>query len=120
MVDKIIAIPNHRLTIQPAIYRDVGVQAYREAIANAGKDQTKMTEGWKILGLEKEKASAIFKEQQEKGFMGLREELADDEKKRIQKEIADRAAAAERLRNMFDEEGNVIEDDEDEDEDDEE
>ena len=98
----------------------MGVQAYRDAIANAGKDQTKMTEGWKILGLEKEEASKIFKEQQEKGFLGLREELANDEKNRIIKEQEERAAAAERVRNMFDEEGNVIEDDDDDDDDDDE
>lgn len=96
----------------------MGVQAYREAIASGGKDQTKMTEGWKVLGLDKETASTIFKERQAKGFMNLREELKYDEKKRIAKERADAKAAADKIRNMFDEDGNLIEDDDEGDEDD--
>jgi hypothetical protein len=100
----------------PIHTRDIGVQAYRDAIAEAGKDQTKMTEGWKVLGLDKETATKTFEERKARGFMTLREELKDEERKQLAKEAADRAAAAERLRNMFDEEGNVVEDD-DEDED---
>ena len=98
----------------------MGVQAYRDTIADAGKDQTKITEGWKALGLDKETATNIFKERQAKGFMTLREELKYDEQRRIAKERADREAAAERIRNMFDADGNVVEHDDDEDEDDDE
>ena len=87
------------------------MQAYRETIASGGKDQTKITEGWKVLGLDKENASAIFKERQAKGFMNLREELKYDEQKRIAKERADAKPAADKIRNMFDEDGNLIEDD---------
>jgi hypothetical protein len=97
--------------------RDIGIQAYRDAIASAGKDQTTMTDGWEVLGLDKETATEIFKEKKAKGFMTLREELVDDERRKKAKERADELAARERMRKMFDEEGNVIEDDDEEDDD---
>ena len=83
-------------------------------IAEAGKEQTKLTEGWKVLGLDKETATRIFQERKELGFMTFREEMEFDEQNQKANEIAAREAAAERIRNMFDEEGNVIEDDDDE------
>jgi len=91
---------------------DVGEQAYRDAIAAAGKDQTKLTEGWKVLGLDKETATNIFEEQKDLGFLTLREEELREERLRKQKQKAAEEAALERLRNAFDEEGNVIEPDE--------
>ena len=94
------------------LLRDVGEQAYRDAIAAAGKDQTKLTEGWKVLGLDKETATNIFEEQKDLGFLTLREEELREERLRKQKQKAAEEAALERLRNAFDEEGNVIEPDE--------
>ena len=105
-----------KISIVILFYRDVGNEAYKHAISEAGKDQTKMTEGWKVLGLDKETAERIFNERKEKGFMTFREEMVDVERRRIADEIAEREAAAERLRKMFDEDGNIAENDDEEEE----
>ena len=51
----------------------MGEAAYRSAIAAAGKDQTTLTVGWEILGLDKERAEEIFAEVAETGFKSKRE-----------------------------------------------
>ena len=42
--------------------REMAESAYRDAVAEAGKGQDGLTDGWKVLGLEKDKATEIFEE----------------------------------------------------------
>ena len=51
----------------------MGEAAYRAAIAAAGKDQSDLTIGWEVLGLDKETATEIFEEVAKEGFMSSRE-----------------------------------------------
>eukprot|EP00978_Attheya_sp_CCMP212_P029879 scaffold107872_cov51-Attheya_sp.AAC.2 len=52
----------------------IGEAAYKFTVINGGKKQTKLPEGWKILGLKKETAQTIFEECQKEGFISWREE----------------------------------------------
>jgi rubrerythrin len=97
-------------------FSDVGEQAYKEAISDGGKGQTKLTEGWKVLGLSKETATRIFEEKKARGFLNFDEEIAWEEQDRIAREAAREAEFRQKMANAFDEEGNVINDDEDEEE----
>merc|ERR1711976_306850 len=51
----------------------MGEAAYRAAVAAAGKEQTDLTIGWEVLGLDKETATEIFSEVAKEGFMSSRE-----------------------------------------------
>jgi len=59
---------------------NMGEAAYRDAVAAAGPGQTKLTEGWKLLGLDKGTATRIFEETKELGFLS-REELMEKERR---------------------------------------
>jgi len=58
--------------------------AYRDAVADAGSGQTKITEGWKAVGLDKEKATEIFEETKRLGFLS-RTELWEKEAKDLER-----------------------------------
>mmetsp|Transcript_30541 Transcript_30541/g.64349 ORF Transcript_30541/g.64349 Transcript_30541/m.64349 type:complete len:501 (+) Transcript_30541:108-1610(+) len=47
----------------------IGETAYRFSFDEKAKDQEKLPVGWKVLGLSEEKASQIFEEQKENGFL---------------------------------------------------
>eukprot|EP00536_Pseudo-nitzschia_multiseries_P013079 jgi/Psemu1/245114/estExt_Genewise1.C_5360012 len=49
--------------------------AYKTAVINAGKEQTSLTTGWEVLGLDKETAQQIFNEEAKGGFVSDREKL---------------------------------------------
>jgi len=51
----------------------MGEAAYRSAVATAGKEQETLTIGWEVLGLDNDKATAIFNEVKKEGFMTGRE-----------------------------------------------
>ena len=54
--------------------------AYRDAVAEVGPGQTKLTEGWKVLGLDKGTATSIFEETKKLGFLSRQELFEKDEK----------------------------------------
>lgn len=88
--------------------RDIGESAYRDAVAEAGPGQTKITDGWKVVGLDRETAERIFEETKELGFLS-RKELWEKEKR---DERMAKAAEEERLRqdlrDSIDKDGNLI------------
>ena len=47
----------------------MGEAAYRTAVAAGGKDQSDLTIGWKVLGLDKEKATEIWNEVRGENFI---------------------------------------------------
>jgi rubredoxin len=49
-------------------YRAIGEAAYKAAVQAAGKNQKSLTIGWEVLGLTKESATRIFKEEADTGF----------------------------------------------------
>jgi len=49
--------------------------AYKTAVINAGKEQTSLTTGWEVLGLDKETATEIYNEEAKGGFISEREKL---------------------------------------------
>jgi rubrerythrin len=49
--------------------------AYRATVQAGGKNQSKLTAGWQLLGLDKATASRIFEEQKEEGFVSDREAM---------------------------------------------
>lgn len=51
----------------------MGEAAYRAAVAAAGKNQSDLTIGWEVLGLDKETATQIFNEVAKEGFLSDRE-----------------------------------------------
>lgn len=51
----------------------MGEAAYRSAVSAAGKDQTDLTVGWEVLGLDKEVATEIWSEVAKEGFVSSRE-----------------------------------------------
>ena len=51
----------------------MGEAAYRAAVAAAGKNQSEMTIGWEVLGLDKETATTIYNEVAHGGFVSDRE-----------------------------------------------
>lgn len=91
--------------------KDMAESAYRDAVAEAGTGQTKITQGWKVLGLDKETATRIFENTRDTGFLN-RQELWEKEKRdqaREQWEAEERKK--EELRNLIDKDGNVIDPD---------
>jgi len=55
--------------------KTMGEAAYRAAVVAAGKNQTSLTVGWEILGLEEETAQSLFDQVENTGFKSKREEL---------------------------------------------
>ena len=51
----------------------MGEAAYTTAITSAGKNQSKLTPGWEVLGLDKETATRIFDKERETGFISSKE-----------------------------------------------
>lgn len=51
----------------------MGEAAYRAAVAAGGKNQSELTIGWEVLGLDEETATQIFKEVAKEGFLSSRE-----------------------------------------------
>ena len=96
---------------------DMAQSAYRDVVAAAGPEATKLPEGWKILGLDKEQATAIFEEQQEIGFLDAREMLDRDEVLDAQRKEQLEKDALQRLKDSFDKDGNIIDPDAEIDED---
>jgi len=102
-------------TLSPitTICREMAESAYRDAVAEAGPDQTKITEGWKVLGLDKETATRIFEETKALGFLS-RKELWEKEENDIAKEAYEaEQRVKEDLRNSVDKDGNLIDPDAD-------
>lgn len=92
---------------------EMAESAYRDAIAEAGKGQTKTTEGWKVLGLDKEKATEIFEETKALGFLNREELWKKQEEDAAFEEMQNRERAMEKLRNSIDKDGNIIDPDAD-------
>lgn len=93
---------------------EMAESAYRDAVAEAGKGgQTKMTEGWKVLGLDKEKATEIFEETKALGFLTRQELWKKQEEDAVKEEMLERERAMEKLRNSIDKDGNIIDPDAD-------
>merc|ERR1712032_453018 len=91
--------------------RDMAEGAYRDAVADAGPGQQKITEGWKALGLDRETAESIFEETKELGFLSrteLWEKEAVDEKRAL---FQQQQAAMAELRSSIDKDGNLIDPD---------
>jgi rubredoxin len=94
-------------------HRDMAESAYRDAVAEAGKGQTKLTEGWKVLGLDKEAATRIFEETKKLGFLS-RQELFEKDKKDMMKAVMDEEKKVrEDLISSIDKDGNLIDPDSD-------
>lgn len=93
--------------------KDMAESAYRDAVAEAGPGQTKITEGWKVLGLSKDTATEIFEVTESLGFLSRDELWAKEERDLIQKGINAEARLREELRNSVDKDGNLIDKDAD-------
>lgn len=55
--------------------RAMAEAAYRATVQAGGKNQSKLTAGWQLLGLNKATANRIFEEQKEEGFVSDREAM---------------------------------------------
>lgn len=49
--------------------------SYRHAVLSAGKNQSKLTDGWQVLGLSEDVATRIWKEEKKEGFVSEREAM---------------------------------------------
>jgi rubredoxin len=49
--------------------------AFKTMVLSAGKNQKSLTVGWEVLGLNKETATRIFKEEAKDGFLSEREKM---------------------------------------------
>jgi hypothetical protein len=82
--------------------------AYRDAVAEAGQGQKKLTEGWKVLGLDKETATRIFEETSALGFLSRDELWAKEEQDAVQEKFAAEERRRQELRDSIDKDGNLI------------
>ncbi|KAL3817743.1 hypothetical protein ACHAXA_010963 [Cyclostephanos tholiformis] len=82
--------------------------AYRDAVAEAGPGQKKITEGWKVLGLDKETATRIFEETSALGFLSRDELWAKEEQDAYREKIAAEERRRQELRDIIDKDGNLI------------
>lgn len=88
--------------------KEMAESAYRDAVAEVGEGQTKITDGWKALGLDKETAERIFEETKELGFLS-RSQLWQKEQDDIARaEFEAEEAARQALRDSIDKDGNII------------
>lgn len=53
----------------------IGEAAYRSAVLAAGKNQKTLTQGWEVLGLDRDTATRIFNEEKKEGFVSDRETM---------------------------------------------
>eukprot|EP00571_Detonula_confervacea_P013169 CAMPEP_0172310368 /NCGR_PEP_ID=MMETSP1058-20130122/11442_1 /TAXON_ID=83371 /ORGANISM="Detonula confervacea, Strain CCMP 353" /LENGTH=507 /DNA_ID=CAMNT_0013023165 /DNA_START=83 /DNA_END=1606 /DNA_ORIENTATION=+ len=88
--------------------KDMAESAYRDAVAEAGPGQTKITDGWKVLGLTKDTATTIFEETKALGFLSRRELWEKEEEDLVFEGIAAEEALREEMRNSVDKDGNLI------------
>jgi rubredoxin len=82
--------------------------AYRDAVAEAGEGQKKMTEGWKVLGLDKETATSIFEETKALGFLSRDELWKKEEQDAAREKFAAEERRRQELRDTIDKDGNLI------------
>lgn len=92
-------------------FRQMAESAYRDAVAAAGENQTKLTEGWKALGLDKETAQRIYDQTTELGFLSREELWEKEEEDAARAKIEAEERRREELRNMIDKDGNLIDPD---------
>lgn len=88
--------------------KEMAESAYRDAVANTGKGQTKLTEGWKVLGLDKEVATRIFNETKTLGFLSRDELWAKEEQDAAMEKFAAEERRRKQLRETIDKDGNLI------------
>jgi len=93
--------------------KEMAESAYRDAVAEAGPGQTKITDGWKSLGLKKEMATKIFEDTKALGFLSRSELWRKEEQDIARNQMDAEEAAMEKLRNSIDKDGNVIDPDAD-------
>lgn len=91
--------------------QDMAESAYRDAVAAAGPGQTKITEGWKVLGLDKETANTIFEETKALGFLSRKELWKKEEQDEARAIMAAEEKMREDMRNSIDKDGNLIDPD---------
>lgn len=58
-----------------ASQKAMGEAAYKHAVQAAGKNQSKLTVGWEVLGLDKETATRIWELEKKEGFVSDRETM---------------------------------------------
>lgn len=85
--------------------------AYRDAVAEAGKGQTKITEGWKVLGLSKETATEIFEKTKKLGYLSRSELWRKEEEDAAFDEMEAQEKRMQDLRDSIDKDGNLIDPD---------
>ena len=95
------------------VRRDMAESAYRDAVAEAGAGQTKLTEGWKVLGLDKETATSIFEETKRLGFLSRQELFEKDEQDMRDAAREEEQKLKQDLINSIDKDGNLIDPDSD-------
>jgi len=93
--------------------KDMAESAYRDAVAEAGSGQTKITEGWKVLGLDRETAETIFEETKALGFLSRKELWQKEEDDVAMAEMRAAEDARQKLRDSIDKDGNLIDPDAD-------
>jgi len=91
--------------------KDMAESAYRDAVAEAGTGQTKITQGWKVLGLEKETATRIFEDTRDTGFLNRQELWEKEERDKAREQWEAEERKKEELRNLIDKDGNIIDPD---------
>lgn len=95
------------------VQRDMAESAYRDAVAEAGSGQTKLTEGWKVLGLDKETATRIFEETKKLGFLSRQELFEKDAMDMKKAALEEDKKVREDLISSIDKDGNLIDPDSD-------
>lgn len=93
--------------------KDMAESAYRDAVAEAGSGQTKLTEGWKVLGLDKETATRIFEETKKLGFLSRQELFEKDAMDMKKAALEEDKKVREDLISSIDKDGNLIDPDSD-------
>jgi len=58
--------------------RLIAEAAYQSVVQDGGKDQSELTDGWEVLGLDKDTATRIFKEEASEGFKKDAETFYED------------------------------------------
>lgn len=92
---------------------EMAESAYRDAVAEAGTGQTKMTGGWKVLGLEKETATTIFEDTKALGFLSRKELWEKEENDIARAEYEAEEKRMKDLRDSVDKDGGLIDPDAD-------
>lgn len=88
--------------------KEMAESAYRDAVAEAGPGQERTTEGWKVLGLDKETATTIFEETKALGYLSRDELWKKQANDAAHEQMMAEEARAQALRDSIDKDGNVI------------